>query len=63
MTDRERLRQTIEQEFDRRGIKAGDTVDSLSIVSLYEGTCSLSLGEIQSLVREVGRAKRVDVRG
>ncbi len=42
MTEKDKLRQTIEQEFERRGIKAGDVVDSLSIASLYEGSCSFS---------------------
>jgi hypothetical protein len=62
-TESDKLRQFLEQEFETRGIKAGDTVDCLSIASLYEGSNSLNLAEVQSLIREVGLARRVKVVG
>jgi hypothetical protein len=63
ITESGKLRQVIEQGLETRGIKAGDTVDCLAIASLYEGSCSLGLPEIQGLVREVGLARRVKVVG
>jgi hypothetical protein len=62
-TKNDKLRQFLEQEFETRGIKAGDTVDCLAIASLYQGSYSLNLAEIQSLVREVGLSRRVKVLG